>query len=118
MLSWEHILAKALHRVRLDSVRRKILVFSLLATLIPSVTIGWLFYVYANRFLTDKVADQLRDITGQNVRELDLWLKERLYEVRVFSSSYEVSENLDTITACGASSGRQNACPPPSQRLP
>lgn len=105
MLSWEQILAKALHRVRLDSVRRKILVFSLLATLIPSVTIGWLFYVYANRFLTDKVADQLRDITGQNVREFDLWLKERLYEVRVFSSSYEVSENLDTITRAGPPPG-------------
>jgi diguanylate cyclase (GGDEF)-like protein len=103
--SWEQILAKLLHRVRLDSVRRKILVFSLLATLIPSVTIGSLLYVYANRFLTDKVAEDLRDITGQNVRELDLWLKERLYEVRVFSSSYEVSENLDTITRAGPSPG-------------
>ncbi|MFZ5877506.1 MAG: sensor domain-containing diguanylate cyclase [Nitrospirota bacterium] len=105
MFSWEQIIAKALHRVHLDSVKRKILVFSLLATLIPSVTIGWIFYVYANRFLTDKVADQLRDITSQNAREFDLWLKERLYEVRVFSSSYEVSENLDTITRGGISPG-------------
>jgi diguanylate cyclase (GGDEF)-like protein len=69
------------------------------------VTIGSLFYVYANRFLTEKVAEQLRDITGQNVREFDLWLKERLYEVRVFSSSYEVSENLDTISRVGPRSG-------------
>jgi diguanylate cyclase (GGDEF)-like protein len=105
LLSWEQLLATALHRIRLDSVRSKILVFSLLATLIPSVTIGVLFYVYANRFLTDKVADQLRDVTAQNVREFDLWLKERLYEVRVFSSSYEVSENLDTVTRGGISPG-------------
>jgi diguanylate cyclase (GGDEF)-like protein len=105
VFSWEQTLATALHRVHLDSVKRKILVFSLLATLIPSVTIGWLFYVYANRFLTDKVADQLRDVTVQNVREFDLWLKERLYEVRVFSSSYEVSENLDTITRGAISPG-------------
>jgi len=106
LLSWEQLLATALHRVRLDSVRRKILVFSLLATLIPSVTIGWLFYVYANRFLADKVANQLQDITVQNAREFDLWLKERLYEVRVFSSSYEVSENLDTITRAGSPPGK------------
>jgi diguanylate cyclase (GGDEF)-like protein len=105
LLSWEQILSNVLHRIRLDSVRRKILVFSLVATLIPSVTIGVLFYVYANRFLTDKVADQLRDVTAQNVREIDLWLKERLYEVRVFSSSYEVSENLDTITRAGIAPG-------------
>ncbi len=101
MFSWEQILAKSLDRLRLDSVRRKVLVFSLLATLIPSVTIGWLFHVYAIGFLTDKVADQLTGITDQNAREVDLWLKERLYEVRVFSSSYEVSENLDTITRAG-----------------
>jgi diguanylate cyclase (GGDEF)-like protein len=32
---------------------------------------------------------------------MDLWVKERLYELRVFASSYEVSENLDRITGRG-----------------
>ncbi len=105
VFAWERMLANALHRLRLDSIQRKVLVFSLLATLIPSLTIGWLFYVYANRLLTEKVAKELQDVTGQNVRELDLWLKERLYQVRVFSSSYEVSENLDKITRADSSPG-------------
>jgi len=98
LFAWEQRFANVLHLIRLDSIKRKILVFSLLATLIPSLSVGWIFSAYANRFLTEKVAQQLRDITAQNVREIDLWLKERLYEVRVFSGSYEVSENLEKLT--------------------
>jgi len=96
--SWEQSLSNVLHLLRLDSIKRKILVFSLLATLIPSLSMGWLFSMYANQFLTEKVAEELRNVTAQNVRELDLWLKERTYEMRVFSSSYEVSENLEKTT--------------------
>lgn len=98
LLAWEQTIANVLHLIRLDHIKRKILVFSLLATLIPSLSMGWLFYTYAKRFITEKVAQKLSDVTAQDVRELDLWLKERVYEVRVFASSYEVSENLEKIT--------------------
>lgn len=98
LLAWEQTIANALHLIRLDHIKRKILVFSLLATLIPSLSMGWFFYTYAKRFITEKAAQKLSDVTAQNVRELDLWLKERLYEARVFASSYEVSENLEKIT--------------------
>ncbi len=98
LLSWEHTVANLLDLIRLDSIKKKILVFALLATLIPSLSIGWLFYRYADRFETEKVAQDLRSITAQNVRQLDLWLKERIYEVRVFSGSYEVSENVEKIS--------------------
>jgi diguanylate cyclase (GGDEF)-like protein len=33
----------------------------------------------------------------QTARELDLWVKERRYDLRVFASSYEVTENLERI---------------------
>lgn len=95
MHSWEHAVSNVLNTIRLGSIKRKILVFSLLATLIPSLSIGWLFYRYADRFETEKVAQELLSLAGQNVRQLELWRKERAYEVRVFSSSYEVSENLE-----------------------
>lgn len=97
-LPWEYTVANLLDRIRLDSIKKKILVFALLATLIPSLSIGWLFYRYADRFETEKVAQDLRSVTAQNVRQLDLWRKERAYEVRVFSSSYEVSENVEKIS--------------------
>ena len=97
-LGWEQIVSDALHLLRLDRINRKILVFALVATLIPSLSMGTLFYAYAKRFLTAKATQELNDVTTQNVRELDIWLKERIYEVRVFASSYEVSENLDTVS--------------------
>lgn len=98
VLAWEQKISNFLHLIRLDHIKRKILVFSLLATLIPSLSMGGLFYMYAKRFITEKIAQKLGDVTAHDVRELDLWLKERLYEARVYASSYEVSENLDKIT--------------------
>ncbi len=94
MLRWEQALARFLHRLRLDEIKWKILVFALIATLIPSLTMGWLSYVQNSRVMTEKVSEELRVASSQASRELDIWIKQRLYELRVFSSSYEVSENL------------------------
>ena len=68
--------------------------FALIATLIPSLTMGWLSYVQNSRVMTEKVSEELRVASSQASRELDIWIKQRIYELRVFSSSYEVSENL------------------------
>lgn len=97
MRSWEQATASFLHRFRLDSIKRKILIFALLATLIPSLIMGWLSYVHNTRSLREKITEELRNVTAYSAREIDLWLKERLYDVRVFSSSYEVSENLEKL---------------------
>jgi diguanylate cyclase (GGDEF)-like protein len=77
-------------------------VFALLATIIPSVSMGWLSYVQNRKFLNQKIKQELRVVTSQVSRELDLWLKDRLLDVRVFSSSYVVLENLDKIVGQGA----------------
>lgn len=107
MLSWEQTVSDILHLLHLDHIKRKILVFSLLATLIPSLSMGGLFYTYAKQFLTTKVTQTLNDITAQDVRELDIWMKERVYEIRVLASSYEVSENLDTVTGSAPDPGKK-----------
>src|SRR2546428_397710 len=77
------------------------LVFALLATLIPSVTTGWISYLQNERSLAAKITGELQSVSAQTAREIDLWVKERLYELRVFASSYEVSENLDRIRRAG-----------------
>ncbi|MBL7175374.1 MAG: diguanylate cyclase [Desulfobacteraceae bacterium] len=82
---------------RVQSIKTKILVFSLLATIIPSVVMGWFSYVLNRQFLSEKINQELKDVTSQASRELDLWFKERVYDIRVFSSSYVVSENLEKI---------------------
>lgn len=99
MRSWEEAIASFFHAVRLDSIKikRKILIFALLATLIPSLIMGWLSYVHNTRSLREKITEELRNATVHSAREIDLWLKERFYDVRVFSSSYEVSENLEKL---------------------
>lgn len=92
---------KFLQVSRLNSIKTKIIVFALLATIIPSVSMGWLSYVQNRKFLSEKIKQELRVVTAQASRELDLWLKGRLYDVRVFSSSYVVLENLDKIVGQG-----------------
>lgn len=82
------------HFLRLDTVRSKILVFALLVTLIPSGLTSWVSYSENRRALEVKLAQELLSSSGQAAREMDVWLKERLYDLRVFASSYEVSENL------------------------
>ena len=86
---------------RLNSLKTRIIVFALLATIIPSVSMGWLSYVQNKKFLNQKIKQELRVVTSQVSRELDLWLKDRLYDVRVFSRSYVVLENLDKIVGQG-----------------
>jgi GGDEF domain-containing protein len=105
--SWEETTSTFLDTFRLHSIKSKILVFALLATLIPSLTMGWLSYVQNKRSLTEKITEELRNVTSHTAREIDLWLKERFYDVRVFSSSYEVSENLEKILRDQGATGKE-----------
>lgn len=93
--------------LRLNSIKSRILALALGAALLPALITGWLSYQQNRRVLADKITESLVATAGQTARELDLWLKERLYDVRVLASSYEVSENLETITAGRA--GRDRA---------
>jgi len=79
---------------RLDSIKSRILALALAATLVPALTTALLSYQQNRRALVDKFAERLQSASSQTARELDLWIKEREYDVRVFASSYEVSENV------------------------
>jgi diguanylate cyclase (GGDEF)-like protein len=104
--SWERIASKNLQTLKLDRVRTKILAFSVLATLIPSVTTVWLAYSQGKRALTQTIATELVGVSSQAANELGLGLKERLYDLRIFSNSYEVTENLVQLAASGGSKTR------------
>jgi diguanylate cyclase (GGDEF)-like protein len=79
---------------RLDTVRSKILAFALVVTLIPTGLTAWISYTQNRTALEEKISQELLSSSAQTAREMDVWLKERLYDLRVFASSYEVSENL------------------------
>jgi diguanylate cyclase (GGDEF)-like protein len=110
LLSWERSLARLLNVLRLDEIKKKILAFALLATLIPSLSLGWLSYVQNSKVMTEKVSEELQNATSHTARELNLWINQRLYDLRVFSGSYEVSENLEKSTG-------EHASPQALQRL-
>jgi diguanylate cyclase (GGDEF)-like protein len=83
--------------LRADSIRSRILIFAILATLLPSLATAWFSYLENRRSLTATASEALLNATAQTARELDLWTKERRYDLRVFASSYEVTENLERI---------------------
>jgi diguanylate cyclase (GGDEF)-like protein len=83
---------------RLESIRSKILVFAVVATLVPSGITLWVSYAQNRAALEAKIAQELLAQSAQTSREMAVWLKERLYDLRVFASSYEVSDNLDRLT--------------------
>ncbi len=95
-------ISKLLRALRLDSIRSQMVLFGIIATLIPSFTTAWISYVQNKRSLTEKITGELQSVSAQTAREMDLWVKERLYELRVFASSYEVSENVDRMSRAGA----------------
>ena len=80
---------------RLESIKSRIVGLALAATLIPSLGTAWISYVQNRAALTDKITEELGSVSAQTARELDLWFKERLYDVRVFASSYAITENME-----------------------
>lgn len=98
---WEKAITAFFDGIRLRSIQNKILVFALLATLIPSVTMGWLSYKNNRQVLDEKIAQEVTNLASHASRELKLWVKEHRYDGKVFASSYEVSENLEKLGGPG-----------------
>jgi len=85
---------KWLSQFRLDSVRGQILAFAILAALIPALIISVIAYAQSRRALTEKITQELVTTGSQAAREADVWLRERLYDLRVFANSSVVSETV------------------------
>jgi diguanylate cyclase (GGDEF)-like protein len=105
--SWEVIASRQLRALRLDRVRNKILAFSVLATLIPSIVTAWLAFSQSKKALTATISTELVGVSSQAANELALWLKTHQYDLRVFSNSSEVSDNLERLAlGSGTAVGR------------
>ncbi|MGD8600834.1 MAG: hypothetical protein PVF19_05755, partial [Gemmatimonadota bacterium] len=102
MTSWEQRATRVLDALRLDSIKNRILALAMLATLVPALGTAILSYRQNRRALTDTLDSELRSVVSQSAREIDLWVDQRSYEVRVFTGSFEVTENLERISDGGA----------------
>jgi len=83
--------------LRPDSIRLKILGLAVLATLLPSVGTAWISYLENKRALEAKANEELLSVSAQTARELDIWARDRRYDLRVFASSYEITENIESV---------------------
>jgi hypothetical protein len=104
---WEETIARRLHALHLDSIRSQILVFAVLATLVPTLTTTIVAYRQNRRLERDRATVELRRAGVEAAWELDQWLAERLHDLRVAAGAFAVSENLNRIEGNGGqASGR------------
>jgi diguanylate cyclase (GGDEF)-like protein len=96
---WETRAGRVLAALGLGSVRTTILTLAVLATLIPALATSAIFYRQNRTAIRAKLDEQLAAASAQAAQEMGLWLKERLYDLRVFAASYEVTENIQGATA-------------------
>ena len=95
---WETRAGRLLAAMGLGSVRTTILTLAVLATLIPALATSWISYGQNRRAIRAMLNQQLSNTSSQAAREMGLWLKERFYDLGVFASSYEVTDNIERTT--------------------
>ncbi|HWA57946.1 MAG TPA: diguanylate cyclase [Gemmatimonadales bacterium] len=109
MSDLERAISDRLRLLGLPTIRRRILAFGVLATIIPSIITGTISYAESYRALTEKTTDQLGVASFQSAREVDLFFKERVLDLRVFANSYEVTESVDRLGPARSSGGNPAA---------
>lgn len=78
----------------MKSIKNKIIVFSILATLIPSLGLGILSFQQNEAMISENVSRELRALANYASRELDLWIKEQIYVARELSTSKILIDGL------------------------
>jgi diguanylate cyclase (GGDEF)-like protein len=90
---WEKII-RSLRSLRLDTMRGKFVAFAVLATLFTTLVMTLMLYGRNRRSLSDRVGQELRALSSDMAREVDVWLDQRVYDLRLRASPYVVSDNL------------------------
>ena len=93
--SFEQLLTRPLRFLRINSLRDRMLVFAVLAAGLPSFVTAWVSYTQNKSAVTERLSRQLEGVAAQAAREVELWRKDGAYALKVFTSSYEVSENFE-----------------------
>ncbi len=81
----------------LRSIKSKIVVFAMMATLIPSLGLGLLSFRQNEAQISDNVTRELRAMTSYASREVELWIDKRVHEVHVTSTSSAVIDGLSAV---------------------
>src|SRR6476620_1670777 len=80
---------------KFESLRSRILAFSVAAAFLTADTMLGVFYTQNRRALEKKINEDLLSGSAQSARASGVWLRERLYDLRVFAGSDEVVVTLE-----------------------
>ena len=97
MTVWQETIARWLREFHLDSIRNQMLVFAVVATLVPPLAVTVVSSRKSRRSVGDQIAQELRGTSTQAAWEIDQWLGDRLRDLRVAATAYAVAENLARI---------------------
>ena len=91
-------------------IKQKLLIFALLAILVPSAGLGLLSFWQNEAMIAENVSHQLRTLVDDTSRELRYWLKERGDGVRALADADAVINGLleeSAVSANGVTEGVQ-----------
>ena len=88
-----------LKATRYDSIRNRILAFAFVATLLPSGLTIWFAYGQARHWVEQKIKQDLVSESFQTARATGVWLREQLFDLRVFATSDVVAHSLERGSA-------------------
>ena len=95
--------------VLLKSIKSKIFVFAIIATLTPSLGLGLLSFRQNEAQISENVTRELRALASQASRELELWINKHIRAVRALSTSSAVIDGLSATSHPHA--GKSNNTP-------
>jgi diguanylate cyclase (GGDEF)-like protein len=78
-----------------DSIRNRILAFAFVATLLPSGLTIWFAYGQARHWVEQKIKQDLVSESLQTARASGVWLREQLFDLRVFAASEVVANSVE-----------------------
>lgn len=81
----------------MNSIKSKIVVFAVIATLLPAAGLGLLSFKQNETLISDSVTRELRTLSDSISRQMDLWLDENTLAVRALSTSNPVIEGLSVL---------------------
>ena len=85
------------------------MIFAILATLIPSLGLGLLSFRQNEAQIGENVTRELRALTSEASRDMELWIDRRVHEVHVTSTSSAVIDGLAAIVRPQASTRASTA---------
>lgn len=97
------------------SIRNRILVFSILVTMLPSLGIGWYWFDLTHKATSEKVEQKLLDSASFAEREINLWFKERSYDLHAFANSPLVLKSIRSTIPEGKKEPKKSAIKAASQ---